>query len=551
MVGCLLLGIVVALLHHFYYRYLNGKAAQDHQHQQQWASRIGIGLAFVTKMFLALAVAAAYTQCIWKTARRKFISLNGLDAMFSATSDATAFLTTEMGRHSSSLLALIVWLIPIAAVITPSTLSIEAHLVSLQQTLSIPKPDFTTATFLAVEKQPASNSPYFQAALSMSASDTQTASISARAETGEYNGPNPSLGRLAMTVLLTGDIRTISAPLNASYNLGFHGPSINCDFANVTQLQNLYPNGTDAPEEIIDYKAAIHKGDPWSILVGVGAQKGGGVVCRLYNASYNVSFEFTSGRQVLKIIDLELQRSMPLPNPKDTTDRQISNYRAFMDAFTNVILGVVSHKADPLNYTIGSSVLQTELSYGPDLHQVFGNRKLSRPNLTLKAGIEELWQNYTLSLFSSDIAADLNPSIAKTPVEVRLTRNIFVYDHWNLLLAYGIAVFFAVFSVCFGIHARLNNQIDHSTSFSAILRTTRNPRLDSLVRASHREGQCLGRKKLVDSLGKSKLKFGVVIDEQNVRHAAWVLRDSEGAEEKLVGGTCPGDEEQPQHLHPV
>jgi hypothetical protein len=96
-------------MHHFYYSYLNGKAIQEHQHQQEWAGRIGTGLAFVTKMFLALAVAAAYTQCIWKTAREKFISLKGLDAMFCATSDATAFLTTGMVCHLSSLLALIIW----------------------------------------------------------------------------------------------------------------------------------------------------------------------------------------------------------------------------------------------------------------------------------------------------------------------------------------------------------------------------------------------------------------------------------------------------------
>jgi hypothetical protein len=109
MPGFLLLGIGLAVLHHFYYNYLDGKAVEEHQYQQQWASGIGTGLAFVTKMFLALAVSAAYTQRIWKTAREKSFSLRGLDAMFCATTDATAFFTTEMILHWSSLLALIVW----------------------------------------------------------------------------------------------------------------------------------------------------------------------------------------------------------------------------------------------------------------------------------------------------------------------------------------------------------------------------------------------------------------------------------------------------------
>ncbi|KAH0558487.1 hypothetical protein GP486_004857 [Trichoglossum hirsutum] len=225
----------------------------------------------------------------------------------------------------------------IAAVVTPSTLSIQANLMSLHQKSHIPKLDYTTAALLALENPPVGNP---RSAQSFSG---QTFGL-----TDQYNGPSPSLSRLAMMVLLTGDI-----------------------------------------------------------LIDVGTQQGGGV-CQVYNASYNVSFDFTSEQQVVKVISLELQRSTPLLDPKNTGNPQVSNYRAFMEAFTDVILGVVSHKAYPLSYTIDSSVLQTELSGGPDLHRIFGNRTPSRPDLTLKAGIVGLWQNNTLSLFSSEVAADLS-----------------------------------------------------------------------------------------------------------------------------------------------
>lgn len=109
MLSFLLLGVGLAVLHHFYYKYLDGQAIQEHPHQQQLANGIGTGFAFATKMFLALAVSTAYTQRIWKTAREKPFSLCGLDAMFSATTNATAFFTYEMILHWSSFLALIVW----------------------------------------------------------------------------------------------------------------------------------------------------------------------------------------------------------------------------------------------------------------------------------------------------------------------------------------------------------------------------------------------------------------------------------------------------------
>jgi len=87
-----------------------GKVVRDLQ-QQQWANRYGTAFPFPIKMFLAAAVAVAYTQRIWTTLKRKPIALSGLGAIFNATNDATAFLSWEMLSKAkiATFLALIAW----------------------------------------------------------------------------------------------------------------------------------------------------------------------------------------------------------------------------------------------------------------------------------------------------------------------------------------------------------------------------------------------------------------------------------------------------------
>lgn len=533
MLSFLLLGVGLALLHHFYYKYLDGQAVQEHPHQQQLANGIGTGFAFATKMFLALAVSTAYTQRIWKTAREKPFSLRGLDAMFSATTNATAFFTYEMILHWSSFLALIVWLIPIAAVVPPSTLTIKPKAVGPgSQLLSMPSPNFATAS-LAAERPPPplAHLPVIQPKILSNTYTHREAPPFHRRQSSSnnvYNGPKPSLSRLAMTVLLTGDIRPISAPVNASYALEFPGPSISCEAANATLLEtlNLDPG---APGYTTDFLATVPEDNPWQLQVAQGpgglvngSRNASGIVCQVYNATYNVYLNFTNGQQTLNVTSITLQRSTPLPDKTSSEDIQIINYRAFMEAFTNPIVGNVSHSPQSV-YTVSSSVLETQLAYGPDLQNVYVDRPLLHPSLTLKSGIEALWQNYTLSLLNSELS-DLNISTVQTKVQISLTQNAFAYNAKNLILAYGIAVFFATSGVFVGVHARLKNGEDHSNSFSSIFCTTRNTGLAGIQEEA-------GPKFQLE-------KFQFEGDRHSKRQVYWKLENSKPAAEgeALISG---------------
>jgi hypothetical protein len=91
------------------------------------------------------------------------------------------------------------------------------------------------------------------------------------------------------------------------------------------------------------------------------------------------------------------------------------------------------------------------------------------------------------------------------PVTVFGTRNIYTYKASNLLLSYGLTAFFAVLAVVIGLDALHANGVQHSTSFSSILFTTRNPELDKIA-----AGQSLGTKPLPREIRDRKLMFGTI-----------------------------------------
>jgi hypothetical protein len=91
--------------------------------------------------------------------------------------------------------------------------------------------------------------------------------------------------------------------------------------------------------------------------------------------------------------------------------------------------------------------------------------------------------------------------------------NIYQYNSFLLLLSYGIPLVFTTCTVLLGIHAFRSNGVVHSTAFSAIVATTRNPALDALS-----EGHSLGSFPLDKEMAKVKLKFGgIEIGDKGVR----------------------------------
>jgi hypothetical protein len=111
MILFLLGGIIFAIGHHLFYSRLHDTPAVGGQFSQDWALRIGTGLAFLSKAALAVAVSVAYAQYFWKTAAAKGLELRTLDNMFAVCSDISAFGDLRMLQHAKmvAFTASIVW----------------------------------------------------------------------------------------------------------------------------------------------------------------------------------------------------------------------------------------------------------------------------------------------------------------------------------------------------------------------------------------------------------------------------------------------------------
>ena len=87
-----LAGFGWAVGHHLYFRSLDGTKAGSSS-QQHWAVNFGTALAFLVVASLRAACDIVYQQYIWTLFKRKSLSLDALDKLFSATADPTALVS--------------------------------------------------------------------------------------------------------------------------------------------------------------------------------------------------------------------------------------------------------------------------------------------------------------------------------------------------------------------------------------------------------------------------------------------------------------------------
>ncbi|KAF1849050.1 uncharacterized protein K460DRAFT_415486 [Cucurbitaria berberidis CBS 394.84] len=206
MVGLLCLGGALALGHHFFYRSLQGTRTPDN-YSQQLNTAYGTAFAFLAKASLIGAISSAYTQHMWFDFRTKFTKISTIDSKFTALSNIFSLLDPQFLWKSKIgvILALFSWLLPLAAIVTPATLSVRTTQSSNITMLPVPKADFASFPVPVAG-----------------------------------NALNPSLDRLSRLVSSGMQIPPVSAFIpDATYSLEFLGPSLRCSTAANNVLKNI------------------------------------------------------------------------------------------------------------------------------------------------------------------------------------------------------------------------------------------------------------------------------------------------------------------------
>ncbi|PTD02245.1 hypothetical protein FCULG_00012106 [Fusarium culmorum] len=514
MTGSFFLGLSLALGHHLYYFCLDGKIVKS-QSQQQWLLRVGTGLAFLVRAFLSAAVGIAYTQILWRSLRSKPITIRGVNSLFDVIHNPFEFFTWELWTAAPliAVVAVIAWALPLVAIITPATLTVtlssQPNITDVDTRLSIP--DYSKA---------------------------DTFGIWTDIRGGDYLVPSTYVSRLLLSVASLGSILTVPAPFpNSSYALDFYGPTLSCDIPKnrnfSEQVKNFifssswpdayafvgfvptYGRGPvynfDDTEENYAYmglRSALNSSLVTTaaaaklyVAVPDGLRFNGDtywanktIECQLYNSSFAINFTFNNGQQNIRYKSKQLNRVATLdPSTSHKMDR---NYRRATEAYLSLMGAMGQFLLGRLTtYTNGSPVsAQTQIrsSVLMDTNEMY-NLKEGRPesmigNISMSDALEDLFTNFTISLFSHPRFLQNSSAATNLPVTYSTAQNAFSYEPRNLLAAYGVGLLLAWAIVIVGLLCIKSASASYGSSFSTILRTTRNPDIDKIVPAAETTG---------------------------------------------------------------
>ncbi|KPM43804.1 hypothetical protein AK830_g2725 [Neonectria ditissima] len=536
MVSSVLFGTLLAVGHHLFYASLDGQIVTSSE-QQVWNLRIGTGLAFLVKACLTAAAGLAYTQLLWYTLRSQEISLNGIDAVFSVVNNIYGFATGEIWIRSPALvlIASIMWLLPLVAIVTPSSLTVQQAPQLNESTIRMPLPviDYTSPTVFAEWAQSGGSG---------------------------YAAPSNAMARLMAAVVSQGSITHIPAPFsNCSYSVKFYGPSLSCgpvdkdsalakrlnasdinagsrlsyvafvpkatgleDGESVEQVNAIYGLNSTINTTLTAGMRSLDKtdaGDHAKLFLGLpnsnAAVDSNTIIdCGLYNSSYVVDFSFKNDQQQITVrnstrLNGVLANQQSFNSPLDVPGVA---YTSILDALGGLLVGTL--RASQYGYVtaFNTHITSTILMQTQEMQRIAvatrwsdsePSEEQTLANMTMSEAVEQLVTNTTLSLFSNSFFLQNSTTASMGDVKIRTPQNAFSYKPRNLVIAYGVSVFITIVVVMVGFACIWVSSLSFGSSFSTILRTTRNPELDALLCDDGNSGA----EPLPRHLAKRKLAF--------------------------------------------
>ncbi|KAI5808929.1 hypothetical protein DFH27DRAFT_478253 [Peziza echinospora] len=580
-------GLVGALGHHAFYRSLHGQESRE----QLMMVRIGTAFAFFVKACLVGAVVLAYRQRIWYTMRRKALSIRTIDAMFGVVEDPTFFFTApQMVKKSkvSSLLALATWLhrlIPIASVLSPSSLTSDLIHVKRDTSCSVPTVDF-----------PAENK-----------YDYRTAQADFGNALSFYNHTDPddrdsdlaydmpsfmNLLVASKSVFNHGIVAPNTTPCPKSNNCTFaiviDAPGYKCDdLIGQTPIWQRAPFNMDTlvPDGRFVYRAEVDQGDfqkpdlrpkdpnfdpEWitgtfhyepELWIAFATRtneslpeeerqkykytlKNGTTInrwqyrferrmfrCVLHYTTYKLNFEYLNNKQNITILSTNYTR----PVMETVYGENPPNRSKFMrPSNENYRLTAAYHSiAQLMRAYLRGAIYQDNDAANTEGSIPITNSTISLTNLVesetaypvkdLDKKIQKFLQDIIFTLLTHPKKMVVTKHI-QVPCMASFYQNRFQYHEKNLWIGYSIVVVGTFISIIIGGVALRSNGISSDTLFSRILVTTRNPTLDRLCR-----GACLGGDPFPKELEQTKLRFGVLRDTDPFTGALMESRKSLGA----------------------
>ncbi|KAF2083437.1 hypothetical protein K490DRAFT_51695 [Saccharata proteae CBS 121410] len=270
MVILFIVGMAGAIAHHLFYSTLNGRPAN----KQLTMIRYGTALAFFTKACLVGSVVSSFKQRIWHTFRSRAMTVGAIDGLFAVIENPWYFTQFEMLRNAklATLMALGVWSIPIAAVLSPAALTSGVKTSAINGTC----PNSPVLNFNNEESYNFRNVASFAGG---SLFYVNTTDVSAGPGYFDYfDQPSKNARRLT---IISAYLKRVSQgesvasqacgnSRNCTYNMDFSGPGYDCDIvangsstdqSRLEELGATFNMSILAPEGDMVYYADVDTGD--------------------------------------------------------------------------------------------------------------------------------------------------------------------------------------------------------------------------------------------------------------------------------------------------
>ncbi|KAH8704498.1 hypothetical protein GQ44DRAFT_764111 [Phaeosphaeriaceae sp. PMI808] len=536
---CCVLGVGVGVGHHFYYSYLDGRAAQN----QSWIIRSGTAIAFLAKLLFSISVGVAFPQRVWQTLRSKPLTIGAVDALFALRGEASSFFNREMIAHAkiASIIAISFWslaLVPIlvsGSISVKNTVHVQVATGMLVQNLNFSRP--------LSDVQYNGTTPLFTLPLA------NTVGIGGAPE--QYNNPSSPATSFISNTLYSKRIIDAQSPCgaNCSFTQSFVGPAYKCEDVDFTQnttngnpfctksgfghgdcggyfdpimrsnpfIANWYMARNSSGNVCVgpsgdEYDRCTINAQPWwdgklwvlyqyllpqyrnsssigtnSIPVPDDAWERHLFVCQSYNATYSVKRTYQNFRQTV-------HGTLNYLNPVDyngikvgLSDKDTIKYPAWVIHQTIYSLingGIMPNGRLVETDTTGlaMSALVQDLPFPLESYSGYRSSMAQKPVQFLRNAIQELHFNITVGLLS------LTPQLlysqnATVDVETQIAENVWSYD-WHILIAtYGTAAFLDIIAIIIAVRAMMKNGGCYGVGFARTVATTKNNRaLDHVPR---------------------------------------------------------------------
>ena len=511
-------GTGLAVGHHTYLSSLDGNPDSN----QSWTGRFSLAFAFLTKTCFSATVALAMKQVLWYTFRRtrKGISISVIDSFFEIQQNPLKLLHLDIWCYCflATVFAVFLWLLPLILLVSPTSLSTALKLITTTNSeCFVPNIDFST---LSLESQ-------------------SGVSLADSHGTDGVQLVSPIAQKLTALTAYNGEILSWPSPCgsNCSYAIQFNGPAWQCMTSSIDNSSAIPPflgNASDVWGPSIggmhspSYLAAFSN-ETGLYWVGSSTQEPAAqnadfpslnisvFYCENWNATFDIHVNYTSSIQNVIVQNITYLNNFSIPYILETAASNGENSIQVPPQFEDTLhyshaalfrsLGELM-KGSIMREPHGAPVLQTNLASIPGLisfnETAEGLSGHYQPVSDLRSAIEDLSRNLTISLLSSPVLQIAY--YARTTCYEEKFSTVWVYDPWILWLPYGMAIVVSLGCLFVGGLAVYGNDGEiYDTSFSTVLRTTRNHDLDQLVKDDTNGGQPLSH-----DVGRARVRLGVL-----------------------------------------